>query len=215
MTINPTGLEGAITGATGATTVDKDAFMNLLVLQLKNQDPLNPMENEQMLAQLAQFSSLEQMQQINSSIQTNVAISESLHNTMATSLIGKEVVAVGDTIRYDGDGPVSVTYAMSSLGDTTMRILDASGAEVYRVDLGEGGPGCDTHTWDPGDLPAGAYTVEVLQVTPDGQEMAATTFVSDRVDGVRFEDGVTYLSVGGRSITLSDVLEINQPSDDG
>lgn len=214
MSISPTGIAGAIGGATGATAVDKDAFMKLLVLQLQNQDPLNPMENEQMLAQLAQFSSLEQMQEMNANIATNVSISESLHNTMATSLIGKDVVALGDTIRYDGEKPVTVTYAMQSLGTTTLRILDEAGAEVHRVELGQGGPGWDSYTWEPGDLPAGPYRVEVLQVTPDGDELSATTFISDRVDGVRFEDGVTYLSVGGRSISLSDVLEINHPSED-
>ena len=96
--------------ATASSTLGKDDFLRLLVAQLKNQDPLNPMDNSQFVAQTAQFSSLEQLQNMNATLaqnsEWNMLLSQTINNTMATSLIGKWVTAESSTIALrDGSVP--------------------------------------------------------------------------------------------------------------
>jgi flagellar basal-body rod modification protein FlgD len=217
MSILPTASGTASAGLTSSTAVDRDAFLNLLVLQLKNQDPLYPVDNEAMLAQLAQFSSLEEMQQINAGVQDQVVMTESLNNAIATTLIGKDVKAVGDTLNLSDGEPVTIDYQTGATGPVTVEILDAAGAVVRRIELGATSPGFHTVTWDgrtDGGAAAtdGAYRVRVNQQLEDGSSYPANTFVTGQVTGVRFEDGLTYLSVGDRRVLLSDVLEISTPA---
>src|SRR2546423_270464 len=84
--------------------LDKNAFLKLLVAQMKNQDPLKPMDNTEFVAQLAQFSNLEQVMGINSRLDTLTAQGQGLQNTEIASLVGKTVTVNGKTIGLDGSG---------------------------------------------------------------------------------------------------------------
>jgi flagellar basal-body rod modification protein FlgD len=221
MSISPTGsafVGGVATGSTGQE-VSKDAFLNLLVLQLKNQDPLNPLDNEAMLAQLAQFSTLEEMQKMNASALAQVAMTESLNNAIATTLVGKDAKAVGDAIAYDGEHPVTLEYQLFVQGDARVEVLDENGAVIRTLEPEDGSPGFGNVEWDGRndqnqEVAAGTYRFRVTQRQEDGTEISGSTFVSGRITGVRFIDGITYLLLGDRRVRLSDVLEINAPADD-
>ena len=95
----------ATTTATTASTrnvIGKDEFLKMLIAQLKHQDPMNPMDGTAFTAQLAQFSSLEQLQNINTQLTSFTRQQQSLGNTQAVNLIGREVLAKGDTIQAEG-----------------------------------------------------------------------------------------------------------------
>lgn len=102
--------------STGMDGLDKNAFINLLLTQLKYQDPMNPMDNQDMIAQLAQFSALEQSQQLNTKMDS---LSTTMADTKATSLLGHKIIVQGvddekpitgtvTAIMYDGTTPMAV-----------------------------------------------------------------------------------------------------------
>ena len=91
----------------------KDDFLHMLVAQLKYQDPLNPMDNTAFVAQLAEFSALEQMQNVNATLQSAVLLNRSLNNTLITELIGRNVKALGDGIYLSPSEEASIRYSLS------------------------------------------------------------------------------------------------------
>ena len=217
MAISPTGANGSLTAALSNQQIGKDAFLNLLILQLRNQDPMDPLENEAMLAQLAEFSALEEVQNLGEAMQNQVAATESVNNAIATTLIGKDVKAVGDQFAFDGETAVNLEFRLQAPGTATLQVLDRSGAVVSELAVTDDGLGWGEHQWSGRDangnlLPEGDYSFRVTQQADDGQSLPATTFVTGEISGVRFSDGVTYLVVGDNHITLSEVLEINSAS---
>src|SRR5262249_50657369 len=125
MSVVPGSAQDAAAASTSGTATQpggalgKDAFMKLLIAQMKNQDPMNPMQGDQMAAQLAQFSSLEQLQQINATLSTQQSSSGNLlgaiQGTAAMNTIGHTVVATGNQVHLGGDaGSTSVLANLSS-----------------------------------------------------------------------------------------------------
>ena len=107
----------ATTTTTTASTknvMGKDEFLKMLVAQLKHQDPMNPMDGTAFTAQLAQFSSLEQLQNINTQLTSFTQQQQSLGNAQAVNLIGKQVLAKGDAVSVDGN-PVTLGYNLPGM----------------------------------------------------------------------------------------------------
>ena len=125
-TVNRNESPNPLTGELG-----KDAFLRLLVTQLNYQDPLSPMQNEAFVAQLAEFSALEQMQNINrnleDSIQANFLLNKAMNNSLVTTLIGKDVVASTNRFTYDPEGNIELGFQLSQPGkDVKVKIYDDS-----------------------------------------------------------------------------------------
>lgn len=214
MSITPVGLSG-LSAFDNGSGLGRDAFLNLLVLQLRNQDPMNPQNNEAMLAQLAEFSQLEELQNLAQVGLSEVNATESVNNAIATTLIGKEVKAVGDTFTYDGSGTERFEYVLPTSGEVEVSIVDEDGSVVYTESIGNREPGFGEFTWDGTDAngdpaKAGTYQIRVTQ-DAEGGSQHAVTFITATVTGVRFADGITYLLLGDQRVSLSDVLEINAP----
>ena len=113
-----------VTEAVGnPTLLGKEEFLKLLVAQLRNQDPMNPSRPEEMASQLAQFSGLEQLINVNALLTeqtaTNAAMALALNNSAAVSVLGKEVLAVGDTVRVTETGGDAVTVEVEGGGEAT------------------------------------------------------------------------------------------------
>jgi flagellar basal-body rod modification protein FlgD len=200
-------------------TVGKDAFLKLLITQMRYQDPLSPMDNEAFLAQLAQFSSLEQMQQLNQNFDTALLLSQSQANNGATALIGKNVRASGDTVELGDEGSVELGYFLASPAQAVeIRVVDESGRTIKTLvanDLAEGSNRIDWDGRDAGGsrVPAGNYSFEVTATDTAGQEVPVTRTVTGLVEGVTFRSGQALLLVNGREIPLSDVLDVFLPSE--
>ena len=196
----------------------KDAFLKLLTTQLSNQDPSSPMENSAFVAQLAQFSSLEQMTSMSSSLKSVYLALESMNNTSMSSLLGKHVVAMGDGLNYAGSGPVALHFdAAAATASTTLTVKDEYGTVVYSgavgaVAAGEGSVSWDGNGFDGRPVPAGSYTFALTGLDSSGGSVDLTTEIEGAVDEMDYTSGSPTPSVDGVSIALSDILRITNGS---
>ena len=198
----------------------KDDFLNLLVTQLQNQDPLEPSEATDFTAQLAQFSSLEELMNIGKGISNLMMYEESMNNANAVTLIGKEVKALGGTIQITDD---SVSGAYFELPDdaesVTVCIYDKDHNLVKKLDLGPQTKGEHEINWDGlgekgNALPDGTYTVEIDAFDADDNPIEVTRYIFGKVEGVLFEEGLTWLLLGKRQIALSDIVSVKNETQD-
>jgi flagellar basal-body rod modification protein FlgD len=212
--LNGTSSAASTQTSSATKTVGKDEFLKLLVVQLQNQDPLNPMDSTGFTSQLAQFSSLEQLTNINTSI-TNLASSQgSMQGTLAAGLIGKNVKVAGNQVSLNGSA--NINYNLSgAAAQVKVAIYDTNGKLVRQVALGNQNAGSGTYAWDGKDtlgntLPNGQYTVKVDAVDTAGKPVAANTLTNGKVTGLVFENNSTYLVVDGTlRVKLADVQEVS------
>lgn len=205
------------TASTGSNTMDKDAFLLLLVTQFKNQDPLNPMEDQEFVSQLAQFSALEQQMQTNENIQSLVDLQQRNQMLNAASYIGKEVSARGSGVSVM-DGVVSeLLFAPTQEAATcTANIWDANSNLVAVLDLGSCSAGIHSLGWDGKKLngqmaPNGVYTVSLEAKNANGDAVITDTSVSGTVVGVSTSGNEQVLRLSdGRYVALSNVRELVQ-----
>lgn len=214
-------LGNAINSSTGGSEMDKNSFLMLLVTQFKYQDPLNPMEDKEFVAQLAQFNALEQSMQTNENLQSLLAAQEKQTTISASSYLGREVSARGYGISVE-DGKVSkIEYAAAEeIAKGQANIIDANNNVVATVDLGSLAPGSIGEvkwdgTYDNGDVAAdGVYTVAIVAWNANGDRITdIDTSVSGTVSAVSYYNGEHYLRLtDGRTVLLSNVREIVDPA---
>jgi flagellar basal-body rod modification protein FlgD len=201
-------------------SLGKEAFLKLLITQLSHQDPLNPMDNEAMVAQLAQFSALEQMQNLNTLAQTQASLMESLGQAMTTQMIGRQVTAQSGELVYGGEGEVPLGVRLQGPAqEVVVSIVDGSGQIRATLRFTELPAGTTLGTWDGKDeegqpLPAGTYQLQATAFDADGQPVGAVPVVRGTISGVAFENGGVWLLVGDQRIPLGSVLEISMEAAD-
>jgi len=198
----------------------KDDFLHLLVAQLEAQDPMNPMDSTGFTAQLAQFSSLEQLQNINSNLGSISNSQSILTNSQAVSFIGQTITAVGDTFQVNNGQSQDLQFSMN--GDAAglyARIYDAQGSFVRQLEVGPTSAGQQSLPWNGRDylgglVPDGDYRFEVAAIDEYGNSVPVTQFASGIVDGVNFKDGQAYLRCGNREIPMGNVIQVIQGKDE-
>jgi flagellar basal-body rod modification protein FlgD len=203
----------AAADGTAPGQLDRDAFLHLLITQLENQDPMSPLQDHEFVAQLATFSSLEQLESISGSLQASLLVDQSVNNALATNLIGKEILADGSNVRLGAEGSPSFVVDLPAGADLTVLVRDAQGNLVKRIPAGPRPAGETTVQWDGtnesgGRAAAGDYRIEVVANGAGGDPVPATVRVRALVTGIRFESGSGYLVAGGQQIPLSSVLEV-------
>ena len=214
--INP-GLTQYNSAAQGKSELGQQEFLQLLVAQLQNQDPVNPMDGAEFAAQLADFNSVEQLISVNEGL-SQLAISQdlmgaSLTNSMAASLTGKEVRALSNEIALSSEGNASVNYKLNdAASQVEIVIRTESGAEIRRETLSGIPSGDNSWTWDGLDtngerMGEGKYTVEVIAKSGDNN-VGALTFLEGFASKVRYTTQGVYLSVNGIDIPIGDVEEV-------
>lgn len=208
------------TSGTDRLASDKFTFLKLLVAQLSNQDPLNPTEDQDFVAQLAQFTSLEQLQEINAGVGT---LNDTMHQGQlmsATSFIGKAVVVSGSQITKanDADGNIVTSYIYYTADEAYEKayVTITDGTNTWTDTLEGGSAGTGYYKWtgklDNGkEAPSGVYQVYIAGVDANGKSVLMNTKFEAQVTSVYMEDGVYYLSLsGGRTVALTDVVEIGE-----
>lgn len=207
--------------ATGTTAtrspkkqLDKDAFLQLLVTQLKNQDPSNTMDVYQMSSQLAQFASVEQLNLLNSSMASQsqaLQLSMLINQTsFSSSLVGKEVLGSGNQVHVPGSGHAQVHIEVGGTGGTAkLKLMDATGAVVSTRDLGRLSPGAQDVTL-PSGLPAGDWHYAIEVTDSAGKAVSVGTTTGGTVTGVAFRNGSIYLQIGNMEVLLDDLLAVGR-----
>ena len=192
----------------------QDAFLTMLIAQIQYQDPLNPMENTEFTTQLAQINSVEQLQGVNKNLGYLQLYMASINNSQAIGFIGKEVVATGDSIYWDGETPATLNYHLSNNAtNVVINVYDTNNHLVDTIRCGSQERGMQQVTWNGtyltgSEAPEGTYKFKVMATDSSGNTVTAATMLSGPVEGISFEDGVTYVLVNGQRIPIGDIVEI-------
>ena len=203
------------TSNSGTSSLGMDAFLQLLVTQLQYQDPLSPMDDKEFVAELAQFSSLEQLTEINSGIEGLASIGTEQQLLGAVNFIGKTIEANGTAVSLEEGSATSVTFTLPDAAETCMvNVLDSTGQIVRTVDLGATAAGQVEFSWDGKDydgnvMDDGQYQVAVTATDADGNVMKVSSTMTGTVSGIQQENGSYYLDIGnGRYVAFTDITNV-------
>lgn len=196
----------------------KNEFLQLLVTQLNNQNPLEPQENGEFIAQLAQFSTVEGVEKLNSSVSTMLSGYQSSQALQASSLVGRKVIVPSDKAMVDTSETFKASIVLpTSSSNVAVNVYDSAGTVVNRINMGQQEAGNVSFMWDGKDssgktLPPGTYRFEA-QATYKGETKGLNTLLPANVDSVTLgqNGGELQLNLAGvGSIGLSKVQVIGQ-----
>jgi flagellar basal-body rod modification protein FlgD len=198
-------------------TLGKDEFLKLLTAQLQKQDPTEPMDNSAFVAQLAQFSSLEQMSNVNDTLTKMLAGQTTTLQTGAANMVGKTAMLPGDELTLepgDTSAKIGINLDKAAAGVAVV-ILAEDGSTVQQIDAGAMDAGPNSVVWDGKDangdaVPANHYTARVVALGSDGQNISFTQTSSARITGMTFKDSTPTYIAGGKSLQLSDISELDE-----
>jgi flagellar basal-body rod modification protein FlgD len=212
-----------VTGASSASEVmkqtlgmNKDDFLTLFVTQLKNQDPLKPMDGTEFLAQLAQLTQVEQAYNANSNLAGIIDSLNASSALSAVSFIGKEVTAYGSEVSLTAGEDARISFTTPSATEQlTVTIKDSKGNTVRTLTQAQGTAGEGSLLWDGRDadgnqLPSGIYTAGVTGVHTDGSVFSCSTLIKGKVDGVSYAGSLPVLTVGGVEVSFSSILRVKE-----
>lgn len=215
-TINSTATTSTTTSSSKAPsgTLDKNAFLSLLVAQLKNQDPTASQDPNAMVQQMTSFSSLEQQQNMNASLTSMQAQNSAIFQAQSASLIGKQVQVTSSSFNLTNGASTLGVNLSSNAADVSLSILDSTGKLVAVIDKGALSAGNTSVNWNGKDangnqLSDGTYSVSVNATDSNGAKVTATTTSSMRVDSVSFTNGTISITAGGQTFPLSSVNNIS------
>lgn len=208
-------LNGSAGSSTKATTAEEmqTRFLNLLVTQLKNQDPLNPMDNAQMTTQLSQISTVSGIEKLNATMEKLLGNYAGSQNMQAAAMIGKSVLTAGNGLVLDKDGAVGGMTLEGPADKVTVTITDAAGRLVQTQQLGAHPAGTFSFAWDGksdsgAELADGAYKFSV-KATRGGEDVKLTTLESGTVNAVTLAaDGLSLQLGAGKTVSYGDVKQI-------
>jgi flagellar basal-body rod modification protein FlgD len=201
-------------------------FLQMLTAQLRAQDPMNPMDGQDFASQLAQFSSLQELQKqtktADESLQTDLLLAQTFSNTMAATLIGKTVRADTDLVTVGKTGDQSMAYTLEGAAvDIKVEVRDSDGALVRTLSVGSAqAAGEHQISWDCKSdngtrVPEGDYTFKVIAKDTAGADVVANPFVEGRVSELRYVEGAPMLIVNGITVQLGMVTVIRDSNNDG
>ena len=194
----------------------KDDFLNLLVTQLQHQDPLNPAESTEFTAQLAQFSSLEQLNNINDNLKNMELFQASVTNSQAVSYIGREITARGNSVQLESGQPAECQFELEAAAAlAVISVYNANGGFVTSFETGPLSSGRQSAAWDGTDrngnpVSEGLYRFEVQAVDADNQSLSVTPLMSAVVSGVSLKNQTASLITGLETIAIDDVIAVSE-----
>lgn len=192
----------------------KEDFLKLLITQLRYQDPTKPMSNEQFIAQTAEFSSLEQMQEMNSNIRAFIESQQRISKASALSLIGKKVTVNKSAFSLSSDkASANLTYNLPKDAEVTITIFDSLNKVIRNINLGRQSAGTHSYLWDGRTnqnkhAGKGDYSYKITAKGVDGKYIMTENMVSGQVDGISFEGDDLFLSIAGASYPLSALAKV-------
>lgn len=213
------------TAASGAATIGATVdnamiasnfttFLQLLTTQLKNQNPLDPLDTNQFTQQLVQFAQVEQQMKSNDSLSALVAIEKTAQSTTALALVGATVVVDGSTTKL-ANNQAFWSLTATKPATATVTIKDATGQTAYTGSFAVN-PGSQNFVWDGHGnngavWPDGPYTLTATATDASGQTTALSTQIQARVDSVDLTQNPPLLSINGQTYTMSQLQKIVAP----
>jgi len=203
----------------GNSQLDKDAFFKLMLTQLKNQDPTNPLKNHELAAQLAQFSTLEQMTNMNSTLTKIEGRSKEPESFQALNLIGKSVAGDSSKVtrtQFDSNHDFNFTLT-GDASEAKVKVLNAKNEIVREYKLNGLKAGANKVAWNGNDdkgtkQPVGDYQFQIEATGANGQKLPVQTEFKGVISGLSFSQEGPILQVGNQSIKMRDVRQITDPS---
>lgn len=203
---------------TGSTMLASnfETFLSLLTAQLKNQDPLSPVDSNQFTAQLTQMAGVEQQLLTNTLLNSLLAAQEGDGLTGAAQYIGKDATAVWSATRFE-DGAADWSYELAGNATTaTLQVLDASGKVVWTGDAPARTNGMHDFKWDGrttggGQVDeGGVYTLKVIAKDGAGAAVDSQVLIRGRVSGVEMYDGTPYVTIGSSIMPVSSLIALEE-----
>ncbi|MCK9997089.1 MAG: hypothetical protein KAH56_12520 [Candidatus Krumholzibacteria bacterium] len=192
--------------------VDKMDFMTLLVAQIKNQDPMSPMDNAEFTSQITQFTMLDEMKSMNARLEENLLVGQTINNTAMLGLVGKSVTVEGNKVWMTDGVPSESVLAADGPGTVVVEVTDDTGHVVatFRKSIERG---LNDVTWDGklenGEL-AGDGTYSISVTPGDGSEdVSFTTLMTGPVEGLRYENNTAVVIIGGVEFYVSDIYKVS------
>jgi flagellar basal-body rod modification protein FlgD len=209
------------TNASSATSTpevpgEKDKFLRLFVAQLQNQNPLDPQDGADFVAQLAQFSAVEQAATSNTLLGTIASNQAASSNSELFALVGHDVEAVATEVKLSPESGAREPLLMNLDGAASsvkVTIKDASGREVRTIDLGARPAGKQSLGWDGKgengtDLPSGTYSISIEAKASGGGAVGAEARIRGKVDGVEFGRDGAVLRAGGYDLSPANIVRV-------
>jgi flagellar basal-body rod modification protein FlgD len=186
-------------------------FLNLLMTQLKNQDPSSPMDANSFTTELVQFSSVEQQINTNTSLSTLIQLTQAADVTQASAVVGKQVTVQSTQIPLQ-NGSGTLNFTATTAEPATITVQNANGGTVQRITM-NAAQGANTWTWNGVNstgqtLPDGAYTVTVMSALPGAAATALPFTVVGTATGVTTANNTVNLQLGALSVPFSNVVSV-------
>ena len=198
--------------AASSSTVSADTFLKLLVAQMQNQDPLNPMDNAQVTSQMAQINTVTGINTLNTTVQSLSSQFTQMQALQGVSLVGRSVIVPGNTLSIDATSATGVGgFQIATPADAVkVDILAPSGAVVQSINLGAEGAGMHSFDWPAGTATnASGYTFRVT-ATSGGVTIPSTALMSDTVDAVSTSGNTFNLELqNSGTVPYSSVVALN------
>jgi flagellar basal-body rod modification protein FlgD len=202
--------------ANPSTAMGQETFLKLLVAELKQQDPMDPMQNRDMVAQLAQLSSVQKLSGIDDKLGALQTANKSSSGLQSAGLIGRTIRANTNRLELTSTTTPTGSYVLQAAAEkVNVNVRDAKGNVVRTLDGGAQGAGQKRFVWngkndDGTRVPEGTYTFDVTAKSQKGSPVPASTEASGLVTEVTYENGAPQVVVGGAQIPLGDVTSIAQ-----
>lgn len=201
------------------TALDKQDFLKLLIAQIQNQDPLEPQDNSEYVAQLAQFSNVEQTTAINDRLDLLLLQARGQANTQVLGMIGQQATVNGSTVTTDGSSVATqIGFTLDSgAAATKITISDSKGDVIRTIEGGAKRAGYVTVSWDgknsSGTLqPAGSYKVNVTATDVNGKTVSSTQKTTGLIESISFDQGYAVLHLdNGAAVSVSNLIEVASP----
>jgi flagellar basal-body rod modification protein FlgD len=213
-------INSTVAASASATGIDRNSlagnfqtFLTLLTTQLKNQNPLDPLDTNQFTQQLVQFAQVEQQIGMNSSLGTLIALQQANQASAALGFLGTTVSVNGDTARL-ADGRASWSFTTNAPASATVTIRSATGQTAYAGTFAVAA-GAQEFAWDGRGndgtrWPDGSYTIGITAKDATGQAVAISTEVAGVVDGVDVTQQPMQLSIGNQKFTIDKIKQVRR-----
>ncbi len=194
--------------------MNKDTFLRLLITELQNQNPLEPMSNQDFVNQMVQFQNMEQMTNMSQSLQDYLGTLHATTKLQASSVVGKYVVIEGNEVSLSGGLADSVLYSMEAEGNVVIKIKDNDGRIVRTESIGFKEAGIQSYRWDGKNdygavLPDGTYSYQLSTIDENGKQVEFGGVIGGIVQAVQYVDNEIFVILNGEKYSYEKIIEIS------